>query len=873
MRAAWFSAVVPLFAVADARWFTNTTIVTLSYNTTTSPISLNSSSSPRIANTSHWTALVNATSSPGWSNVTALIATTVVANSNIITTPTWSNATFSAQASNATASAVSIWRNNTTPSGTLNDTITRPPIIYTSPLYSNSTTNAIGNGTRNVCQAEFDAYETAWWWWEPTTQIEHTQMYTWNYELTTYSTELYECTMTCGSLCYAGPVTTVKSTTVWKGERLETVVDNPPFPIPAPTCTIPFDECLSLQTSYSSAITSFSSMDLEYQAYNMEPVRPYCSACISTGCHFNGMFAMSLFYWPPTTSVSRDYCATAPVGGWASNYVPDYNHTYKPTTTGRYAVTKGITMYEGNVYISYIEPRVNDNCGSAILRRNPETNRVITIASEDLHSIRSYPNAFAPFPVKWDLVPWPVNYDDFNGPPTPWSAYSGQQKCAQAGYGAQDDFDIAKFCGTLIKPDDYFPDMMMPPQIRNLDPAWATCDFDSYAAYDPPIALTPVNMFSSAEATPTPGGDLHPIVTPAIPGQPGGGGMPVVTGRPEKSVKPQKPSDDEPFPTQVGEPSISVGAPLPSVTIGSSVIPVDPSNGLIVRPGITLRPQDAPATVDGTTFSFGPSGVVVEDPRGRTTFSVPSAVPQQPVVTVGTSVFPINVPGQIIIKPGVTLKPGQPPVTVDGTTMSLGTSGVVMLSKDGSTTVPIPAISAETPPITVGPSVVPFDASGGLIIRAGQTLRPGDPPIAISGTTYSIGISGVTIIDHSGTKVLPLPVSKEYITIGSNTYTLVNGKLIMGERLTLSGPGGMVVFAGTTVILKSGSVVAVSKEGTSVIPVKSKADARKTDGAGVTGAADGNGAPNRTARSSASITSTGLILPACLLVLHLLWPF
>jgi hypothetical protein len=542
-------------------------------------------------------------------------------------------------------------------------------------------------------------------------------------------------------------------------------------------------------------------------------------------------------------------------------------------------------MYEGNVYISYIEPRVNDNCGSSILRRNPEENRVITVASSDLHSIRSYPNAFAPYPVKWDLVPWPVNFDDFDGPPTPWSAYSGQQKCAQAGYGAQDDFDIAKYCGTLVKPDDYHPDMMMPPQIRELDPAWATCDFDSYAAYDPPIALTPVNMFSSSEATPTAGGEIHPIIAPAIPGQPGGGGMPVVTGRPASpgmpdndrpheqvpSVRPpQGPSNDEPFPTQVGRPNNPVDVPRPSVTIGSSVISVDPSNGLVIRPGVTLRSEDAPTIVDGTTFSFGRSGVVVADGKGTTTFSIPSANPQQPVITIGSSVLPINVPGQIIIKPGVTLKPGQPPVTVGGTTMSLGPSGVVMVDKKGTSTIPIPAIATETPPITIGPSVVPFDATGGLIIRAGQTLRAGDPPIAISGTTYSIGASGIVIIDHSGTSTIPLPVSKEYITVGSHTYTMVNGNLIMGDRLTLSGPGGMVIFAGTTVMLKSGSVVVVSKEGTSVIPVKSKAGGSKAGEADVTGVEkDGDVVLTATVKGSAVVLSVGFVWSSVLLLLAL----
>jgi hypothetical protein len=193
-----------------------------------------------------------------------------------------------------------------------------------------------------------------------------------------------------------------------------------------------------------------------------------------------------------------------------------------------------------------------------------------------------------------------------------------------------------------------------------------------------------------------------------------------------------------------------------------------------------------------------------------------------------------------------------------------------MVDKKGTSTIPVPAIAAETPPITIGPSVVPFDATGGLIIRAGQTLRAGDSPIAISGTTYSIGASAIVIIDHSGTSTIPLPVSKEYITVGSHTYTMVNGKLIMGDRLTLSGAGGMVIFAGTTIMLKSGSVVVVSKEGTSVVPVKSKAGGSKADEANVTEVEkDGDVVPTAKAEASAASLSVGFVWSLVLLFLAL----
>jgi len=298
---------------------------------------------------------------------------------------------------------------------------------------------------------------------------------------------------------------------------------------------------------------------------------------------------------------------------------------------------------------------------------------------------------------------------------------------------------------------------------------------------------------------------------------------------------PQGPSNTEPTPTQGGRPNVPVDAPRPVVTIGSSILPVDPTTGVVLQPGVTLRPGAPPAVIDGTTFSIGSSGVVVADAKGTTTFAIPPTNPQAPVVTVGSSVLPIDSPDRVILRPGVTLKAGERPVNIDGTVMFIGPSGVVMIDGKGVTsTIPVPVVAVETPAITIGPSVLPFDPRGGLIIRAGQTLRPGDPAIAISGTTYSIGLDGVTIIDNTGTSTIPFPLSKEYITAGSQTYTMINGKLVMGPGLTLSGPGGKIIMAGTTVVLHSGSVEIASRSGTMMVPLKSKMHGSVTSNTGMT---------------------------------------
>lgn len=748
----------------------------------------------------------------------------------------------------------------TTPSIVVNaSSITQAPLCPTALSYPDATNNT-SNATRNTCQAEYDAYESGWWDWYPTTQITFTTASSILLEITTYSTELYECTQTCGTICYANNVTTVVSTSISTMVLDGTYVDNPPFPTPLPNCTIPFDECLDLQTSYSSAVTSYSSMDLGCQAYQMEPVRPYCSACVSTTCSFNGMFGMNLYYWPATTSVSRDYCASEPAGGWASTHVPDVNNTYVPITTGTYAVVDGITMYQGNVYIAFDQPQVQDNCNARVPRKDPDGKNVITIASDALHSIRKYPDYLATFPIKWDLTPWPVNYDDFN-PPTPWSAYSGMWECVKRGQGNADPCSI-------VRPDSYHPYMMMPPQIRDLDPNWANCKFDEYASFDPPIALHPADMFSSSP-TPTPVTEVKPEKTPATPGQSGGGGIPVATPGPGQPQSPgsehtsdhspgaqpsQGPSDNKPKPSQDPRPTAPTAVSQSVITIGPTAIPIDSSGGLIIESGVTLRPGDPATAIDGTTVSVGSSGAVIVDSKGTSTIAISAGNSPPRAITVGSSVLPVDTSGGLVIKPGTTLRAGDPPVTISGTTLSLGPSGLVMMDAGMTSTVPLPVAQNPRAVITMGSSLIPMDSAGGLIIGPGRTLHLSDPPIVIDGMTYSIGVSGLVVISARGTSTIAIPTESQLITVGSNTYTLANGQLVMGDKLTLSGPGGMAIIAGTTVLLKSESVVVMSQGSTSTIPIKSKLHGTRTNSAGVeeTGSPDVKGATSPKKKSAAA---------------------
>lgn len=706
------------------------------------------------------------------------------------------------------------------------DTTSAPYLNSTATLLSPNMTITT---TKNACQQSFEDQQNSYFDFVPTSLTESLNTWILEYDNTTFSSEMYSCTKTCGTICYAGPVTTIISTTHVYSERIYTYQTySRPFN-PMPNCTIPYDECIELQSSYTSASDYYwTSMPLDEVGTGM-PIQPYCSACKSTSCTFNQPY-MELYYWPTSTTIARDYCATAPAQGWVSDYVPDMNHTYVPITTGTYAVVDGITMYQGNVYVSYGEPSVVDNCGHSVKRKNTKTrNLVVTLASDAIYSIRSYPHILAPWPVTWDLKPYSVNYDDFHDP-VPWSAWNGMRECAQEGAPRY-------LCTPVKQASDYQPYMMMPPQIRDLDPAWKDCKFDFFAAYDPPIALQPANMFSSSTivvANPTTAGGIEPEKTPATPGQNGEGWMPVNTARP---TKPQSTPDWDnvrepvvaqppyiPGPTPGPDANAPVDLPIQGITVGPSVMPVDSGGGLVIQPGFTLHPDGQSYSISNTVYRISSSSLVVIYSGETSTFRLPQTSFPESFVTVGPNTFPIDSSGNVLLQPGIpgiTLTSAGNALYINSTMLSLGPSGLAFTYAGQTSTVPIPRRPSTQTALTIGTQTFPLASSGGLIIHPPITLHPSPlstSQLILNGTTYILQSTALTIINMYGAQTYPFsPAAKQYITVGTHIYTYVNGKLVLSEGMTISGPGGMVVFAGTTIMVRSGGVVVGSGGGVSTV--------------------------------------------------------
>ncbi|KAK0260045.1 hypothetical protein B0A54_09532 [Friedmanniomyces endolithicus] len=179
-------------------------------------------------------------------------------------------------------------------------------------------------------------------------------------------------------------------------------------------------------------------------------------------CTLNGG-TVELYYWPSSVTLSNN----------------------RPTITGSIAdsphstVLNGTTLYSPSVYISFKTAYATNSChrvgrahtGTMLALRPQDVSTQIHVGGPVYQSGANRYGA--------------MNYADLTGLP-PANVYESQPSCLMFG------------CATIY-PSSYFPTLVVPFQMRSLDPAWEECDVGLDGLYDPPVALTP----QTAMATPT----------------------------------------------------------------------------------------------------------------------------------------------------------------------------------------------------------------------------------------------------------------------------------------------------------------------------------------------------------------------------------
>lgn len=230
---------------------------------------------------------------------------------------------------------------------------------------------------------------------------------------------------------------------------------------------------------------------------------------------------------------------------------------------------------------------------------------------------------------------------------------------------------------------------------------------------------------------------------------------------------PQTGNDDAANAAQIKDSAADNPNLVTYIAVGSHTIAVDPD--AISVAGMTLKPGDPGVTIDGTPISLG-SSVFVVGSRTETISPSPAVIPSQtPYVTVGGQT--ISIYSNAIIVDGKTLKPADPGITVDGTSVSLGSSILVVGSHTQNLILPQPTPTAVAAPsyMTVGEEIIAVAASS--IVVAGHTMTPGDPAVMADGKLVSLGSS--VLVVGTQTMSFTLPTAGASVSSGEGIGAMI----------------------------------------------------------------------------------------------------
>ena len=280
--------------------------------------------------------------------------------------------------------------------------------------------------------------------------------------------------------------------------------------------------------------------------------------------------------------------------------------------------------------------------------------------------------------------------------------------------------------------------------------------------------------------------------------------------------------------------------------LGGKILTVNSDNVIVT--GHSLMRVDTTTPISGTAFASGTSNFVISS---ETAPSInPSAMSNpdasliaglqnigatlmRPATTasaaaVSDEIITVN-PSNMIVA-GHTLGPGRSGVEISGTTMSLGSSQIVVTKTEqftashSSPAFPVLAVIQET-----------FTTDPTDMVIASQTLKAGSPAITISGTPIYLGssklvagtrtesykirpskstiqgaalVSGLDQLSASLISVGTIP----YFTVAGDTFTVSpSGILVVGHTLVPGGTG--IDLSGTVVSLGTSDIVVGTRTG------------------------------------------------------------
>lgn len=263
----------------------------------------------------------------------------------------------------------------------------------------------------------------------------------------------------------------------------------------------------------------------------------------------------------------------------------------------------------------------------------------------------------------------------------------------------------------------------------------------------------------------------------------------------------------------------------PIITVAGQIVSFDPANsGVVMVAGQKIPYGDSAITLYGTPVSVGPGASLFAGPNAvamPTGLSLPAAISALPpvgttVATVGRLVILVDPtdPAAVVVA-GQTISPGGS-ATIDGVVISLSAGNLFV----GASSIALPTRSSAVSGVvlTVGSdTIAAYDVTGNLVLGS-ATLKPGAPPMTMSGQAISAYSAGV-VIDSSTIVYSDITPTRNAV----QAVFAVGGQLFAASQLshpsnvvrigaaTLSVGGAPATVNGAVVSVASGGVVVGGK--------------------------------------------------------------
>lgn len=511
---------------------------------------------------------------------------------------------------------------------------------------------------------------------------------------------------------------------------------------------------------------------------------------------------MELLFWPPASKTGSNGTHIAPTQGFSSGSVNPRNNITQPLVTAMFGTH---TLTSPSVYISFQTAYALNDCGQTVGKARPGA--LLPMDPQSLFTMRAGLDYFEVSSGSIRTTFYEsasFDYNDFNGPVPP-SAYTHQPSCLASG------------CYTIYP--DYHPQLALPPQVRSMDPAWASCALDWRGSWDPPIALSKAD----AIATPTKPSEVA-FTEPASPKS-------IISNPATITSKPVEPSDASQV---LPGPSFTISGDANLLFTYSPVLPPDENyTGFALRSSQHFDGETTASSVVQVTTILqvhpqpNPSGSVLpdttstsdahyqpsiggsqsdRDPSSPTTTSMNSLThaseDSQAIISTMDQVVSIAPDGGLSIA-HTTITAGGDAVTVEGVVYSAVSGNSLLIASD----VPAPSIPhnptnafevlSEALGTATAHQTYSFDEGWSETAKPTRnSFSPNADPAPLSSSAQSTLPEAV--LNLGSTTITATQYASGTFQIGSELLGSETSMAVIGSHTLFTAPNA-IIFEGTTV--------------------------------------------------------------------------